>query len=540
MIANSIKVLSAVIFLLAQSSLSFAQDAKQEPERTQIYRFNTMLTEYLELIKQGNIESAKQYWLPASRERAERLGIVYQGVPFKTDLNSPVLKSAKLNPTIKQLGGYTVDSVYAVMEISATVGNQPLCYSYYAVESGGYAWLVFSQDVHCRAWDTVRTKYFNIHFNPKRARDINSIALNSLDKFVDSIGVALGITPDRLAHLAESGMEYFLCVDEAEVGKVSGAEARGRLDQASDAVFSSAMPHYHEVAHLLINYRFGELPLTTLPFLKEGFATYLGGRSGRAPAGMLDMASYLFNLEIVAVDSLLELMSFHINNDASIAYSSAALFIKFLVETYGMDVLLAMYLDLSGEFAYTASLTADQVRSSLESNSGATWSELSLKFEREYISGRFRLSPKYPRLRPGLALGMSADSGERVGSIRFVTDKDRLYIIADVSKKSSGTLLFNITDEPKYHSQLFEEHFGAEKQFEGHRYAIRFDINEAGLYDYATSTLLAKHIESFALAVDPSVMSEYLLKDGATVVFSLPLALTGGVIPGADAVYWAE
>ena len=43
-------------------------------------------------------------------------------------------------------------------------------------------------------------------------------------------------------------------------------------------------------------------------------------------------------------------------------------------------------------------------------------------------------------------------------------------------------------------SPLFEEQFQGSQPFDGYRYAVRFDRNEAGLYDYGTNELVAKFI----------------------------------------------
>ena len=43
-------------------------------------------------------------------------------------------------------------------------------------------------------------------------------------------------------------------------------------------------------------------------------------------------------------------------------------------------------------------------------------------------------------------------------------------------------------------SSLFDEQYQAREKLDSHRYGIRFDRNEAGVYDYATNHLLAKYI----------------------------------------------
>ena len=72
---------------------------------------------------------------------------------------------------------------------------------------------------------------------------------------------------------------------------------------------------------------------------------------------------------------------------------------------------------------------------------------------------------------------------------------------------------------------MFIEQYRSEIPFEGHRYGVRFDANEAGLYDYATNMLLAKYIAG----VDPS--DDYIDQQNHKVAFRIRKNLTNGVLP---------
>ncbi|MFQ5606341.1 MAG: hypothetical protein ACE5GA_00215 [Candidatus Zixiibacteriota bacterium] len=488
-----------------------------------------MLSEYLDLIEQGNLESAAQYWHPSARRRASRLGISYENIPIKEDLNSPVIKSAALNPEISVKYGSALEDGFFSVYILATHGGAPLGYHYYARASGGYHWLVYSQDYVARDWRRVESRFFRFHISPLRSRYFNRIAAAALDQFVDSVGHLLGVNRAGLRLLEKEKIDYYYCDDVSEVKRISGAEVRGLHDLASDALITSSFPHYHEVAHLLVNYRLKSLPLTTLPFLQEGLATYLGGRANRAPASLLDMASYLYRMDVVGVDSLLELMAFHNDLDASIAYSGAALFIKSLVDRYGLDRLLNLYLELSGNFTLAATFNSSAIRRAVEKHTGASWKEVLDGFRENYVTGGFGAADSYPRLRAEASMPDVAGNGPPQkptaglpgAEVSIIADRFYVRGLPNVSGTTKGTVFLGTgRDMEILASELYDEQFG-QRPFPGRRFGIRFDQHEAGLYDYATSTLVAKYIASF----DPG--SEYYHRRDSTVLFSFPVALCG-------------
>ena len=74
-------------------------------------------------------------------------------------------------------------------------------------------------------------------------------------------------------------------------------------------------------------------------------------------------------------------------------------------------------------------------------------------------------------------------------------------------------------------SSLFESHYRDSSQFEGYRYGIRFDQNEAGLYDYATNTLVAKYI----WGITPS--DDYYDKQGNKIYLKWKKSALNSVMP---------
>lgn len=488
---------------------------------------NLALLDYLEMVRMNSLESASQYWSPRSSQRASRLGISYQGMPIKADMNSPLFKSAAFKPDLQLKGGGALQDLFCRLGVQARYRDDLTTYQYYSVEIDGYPWLVFPQDYFARDWEIRQTRFFRIYIAPGRESYVNDIALQSLDNFVETTAQILGLSGDDLELLGREKIDYYFCADEKGVEQITGVEVRGLYDLASDAVITSALPHYHEVAHLLVNFRLRSLPITTLPFLREGLATSLGGRAGRSSSAILDMASFLFRSDFLSVDSVLELAAFHGDLDASISYSGAALLVRSLVDIYGMEPVLKVYRSLSGDYARISGFSARHIQKELENNLGVSWSEISASFAGKYVSGDFRRQPGAGSL---LAGGFPSEAGSPVAdTVEIVVDERRVYVRGSVLKPAgeNWTIFFGAGE--KLSSVLLEEQFGDQAaSLRGYRYGIRLDVNEAGLYDYATSTLLAKFIASF----EPG--APYLSPDSQTVSFNFSRDLCGGLSPLGD------
>jgi hypothetical protein len=75
---------------------------------------------------------------------------------------------------------------------------------------------------------------------------------------------------------------------------------------------------------------------------------------------------------------------------------------------------------------------------------------------------------------------------------------------------------------------MFEEQYADKRPFEGYRFGVRFDANEAGLYDYAANHVLAKYI----LGITPS--DEYFDPDQNKITIRLKKSLVGDMLPSEN------
>ncbi|MCH9032485.1 MAG: hypothetical protein IIB00_09540 [candidate division Zixibacteria bacterium] len=534
---SSLSVTALIILLSAKPS--FPQDvtsgtsADDSKPGIALYVINELLMNYLTLASEGNLVSARELWSTSAIERTARHGIEYENIPLKMDINSPLMRFRESDLSFSIRSGTFLDTGFARMEVIFSNGEEEIPHRYYLKERSGYYWLVFPQDFMTRGWRIVETKYFRIHLTEDQRTYLNPIAVNSLDNFVDSICEVLRISSDQQSALSESKIDYYYCTDANQVNKIAGVVAAGIYDLASDAIITSTFPHYHEIAHFLVNFRLKKLPISTLPLMGEGLATYLGGRAGRSPMILLDMAAYMLRSEMVSIQNLLELSPFHADVDAGLSYPCAALFVKFLIERTNIDSALALYSDLSARFDQTAGMTAEAISTHVARKTGETWSDIKSQFA-EYYNSDLSLSnlSAYKLASVNSDLNFETNSAKGLGPVRMCKKGDRVFVICDLdsSDSSEKTILFNVNQELKgYKSRLFEEHF-PNSLFEGYRFGLRFDRNEAGLYDYATSIMLAKYIASF----DES--GGYFDEESSTVSFSFKLDLTGGATPLTDAV----
>lgn len=167
-------------------------------------------------------------------------------------------------------------------------------------------------------------------------------AVGRLESFIRETARRLDFSDEMLATLSREKILYLLCKDEDSMERVTGYRARGMCWLAWDCVVSTWSCHYHELAHLLVNYRLGELSADTHPFFLEGLATALGGRGGQEPGVILDLGQFLAQAGVMDWRELLDRRGFH-EQDPSLAYPVAGLYNLFLLERLGAGGYLELY-----------------------------------------------------------------------------------------------------------------------------------------------------------------------------------------------------
>lgn len=486
-----------------------------------------MMTEYFDLLISGNIESAGLYWTVEAQERSSRWGIEYRDVPLKIDCASPVIHELEMMRRNMQRPVRQVTEIkkgeFFLLEIDISEGRKQLRHSYYATNDGSYFWLDFPQSYYGRDWATIESKYLRIHAHPDMEKYLGTVTLEETDRFIERTAKFLKLSKSDLKKLAEKKIEYFYCDEDNTVKTITGNLVKGVYDLASDDIISSYFPHHHELSHFLINYKLRQLPLYTLPIMREGLAVYLGGRWGKAPTALKDLGGFLLREEIVPLDSLLTMSGFDEQAGSDIAYPVAGLFSSYLIDEIGIKEYLNLYLAMSGNADSLDALTVEDVRDAIIARVGKpSWSDLlgevNAYIEMSTTADAVILPGKSGRGRPMV----------QKSNLQISGDKDWLvfeYIGAN-SDSMAGNVLFGYDEKLREASSyMFEQQYEGKVPFEGYRYGLRFDQNESGLYDYATSRLVAKYI----WGITPS--EAYYDRSANRITVSIRRSLVGKAVP---------
>jgi len=452
------------------------------------------LREYFDLLVSGNADVAVDLWWPPARERGERFGIEYNDIFLKIDCVSPAIRDFKrLRPYLISPVSRLVelDDDYTRVEFAPLVDGVRVEHDYYIHHDGEYFWLVYPQDYYGRTWPVIESEFLRLHVDPG-ATTPSPLALESADQFVRDAGKKLGLSKKQLKEIAEKKIEYFYCAKDSTVLEITGHLVKGTMDLASNDIISAFFPHYHEMTHLLVNIKLGTIPIYTQPIIREGLAVAVGGRWGKTPEALMQLGEFLYREKLVEIDSLLTMKQFQNSATENIAYPVSGLFNLFLLDALGTDSYLQLYRDLSGQFDNTYAMTPDQVKSQLaRAVKAESWSDLIGKFD-----GFLKTSESVQMtMLPGC--DGSGKSVLESPKIRAFRDGDWIGFQFNYgsSSPSSGNMLLGKSDVlAESGSSMYLEQYPDATDYEGHRWGVRFDQNEAGLYDYATNLLVAKYI----------------------------------------------
>ncbi len=484
------------------------------------------LIDYFDLIRSGNYESALSMWEPSTIKRATRLGIEYNNIPVKPDCNSPVLNNLdlireRLNNGITSKA--ILDTGIIRLHFSAETKSGPIKYLYYAKKLGNYFWFIYPQDYYAANWPIYDSKYFRFYLNPKRDNSYNKIAAASLDSFVEKIAKIISISPDRLNVLEKEKIDYYLCYNDQEVSRITGIQTDGTYDRASDAIISSIFPEFHLIAQLLVNTKLQKLPLFTLPVMQEGLAISLGGRWHRSPEVILDFGEYILDYKLTEIDSVLTAIESANNEMSDITFPIEACLIDHIYKSLGNDKFFQLYRSLSGDIGFVNNLTADEVKNIIANSFEQSWAEFKKQFEDiiardNYHGGQIlpgQIETNRELLNDGGLVVSSSDDWLQIN-----------YTDQNGQNREANLMFFKPASLEGKISALFNEQYKKEQEYKGYRFGIRIDMNEIGLYDYATNQLKAKYVYNFA--PDPA----YFDSTSGKISAYFDIKLLDGILPG--------
>ena len=482
-------------FLVAIIAINSFQSLFAQPE--------TVFNAYVQALVAEDWKKAETYWLPEEIRTSKRLGITYTGVKVKYDRASPLISALEgiRNSDVKVSVTETIyHDDWAQMSVQLTTSDDSATVSYHLMESEGEWRLASPLFIHTRNWKRYDTRYVTVHCSD--ASLINKHALEELDRFTASLGKYFEISPLEMRSLEEEKIDYYLCTED-QIKKLTGFSTHGMTNLQFDAIISRHLPHYHEIVHLLINYALKELPLYTLPCLQEGIAVCIGGRWRRSPGVIFQIGHFTLAQKIFRLEDVLAYDGFHKKvNNPDFSYPLSGIFVKFLIERFGIERFKSLYRDLSGTEATVRAFSAEDIQSQISTTYEMSWGEI--RDDLAQYWEQFEFSGLVPGgdLLPNQPL-MTLKSAELSAQIWDV-DNAYLFEIQAMTETPSGVILMkdsSSSETESYQSRLFAEHLPY-AQYEDEIYGIQFSANEVGLYNYYTNNLLAKYVSSFSPSGD--------------------------------------
>ena len=233
-----------------------------KPQSTQIENF------FNDLIN-NNQNDLSNYIQPGSLQKSKRLGINYEGIKNKFLISYDIDESIKEKINKGEIS-------YQITEKELNDNYKKITFKTDGIDFTKEFFfqnnlLVDPSSFYTNSWKTKESKFFRIFIS--EPSQFNDYSMQQLDAFVETMLDLLKVEQPERELLEKEKIDYILCRNEKEIEEISGFNTRGIYILAYDQIITTYNCHFHEIAHLLINFKLKNLPLYTLPFFQEGFAT---------------------------------------------------------------------------------------------------------------------------------------------------------------------------------------------------------------------------------------------------------------------------
>jgi hypothetical protein len=410
---------------------------------------------------------------------SKRLGITYPDAPHKflisNDVDPQVKDEIKNGSLHYEYGLDSIDQDYSILKFE--VPARQIKNEYYFYKSK----LISKPYFFAIDWKIEESKYFIFHFSAPSL--FNKYSQDQLDNFVDEILIQLNVDESEIAKLQSEKIHYYVCKDENEIELLTNYKARGLYFIPYDYIISTFSCHYHELVHLLVNYKLKSINLYTLPLLQEGLAVAFGGRGGKEPNVILNMGLFLVQSNFVDYKTLLSKKDFY-QFDPSMTYPVAGLYTKFLITEIGIEKYLEIYKNYSTDVSNINLLTINQS---------------DLPGEKKWQN--FLSKPSIEHLI--CVSGINEDDFKKtvIDDEKFkVFENDKKYLI-----KLKGSISIKSDQHfENYMSKLFSELF-PNKKYKNEKYIITANADEVSIYNFYSNNLTAKYVKGFSINNAPVI-----------------------------------
>ncbi len=420
-------------------------------------------------------EKVEDFFNASDLKISNRLGIEYLDVSHKFLISYDIDKNIK-DKIIKGDLTYEIISeklVDGFSKITFSVNKIDYKREYFFKEQKLVSPILYQT----KNWKQIESN--NFVFIISDSTQFNSYSTQNMERFLEKMLAFLNFSEEQKQILKIQKIYYILCKDEDEIKEVTGFYARGMYNLAFDSVITTFNAYYHELMHLLINFKLGELPLYTHPFFQEGFAVTTGGRGGKEPEIILDLGVFLTKSELLDYSVMLTKKDFY-KVDASFSYPLCGLYNYFLIKQIGIEKYLTIYQKFSG----SASNVEEMIIKENELLARTKWNTF-INDESQFSYIDFE-NPKV--------------------DAKLIYQDEKSEIREDLENyyfKLKDTLLIKTEKiNDKFQSKKFSEIY-PELQYKNEKYLILVNENEISIYNLFTNNLISNLVASFCIPFEP-------------------------------------
>jgi hypothetical protein len=328
---------------------------------------------------------------------------------------------------------------------------------------------------HNRNWHRFETDYFVFYLSDWSI--FNEYSAHKLDAFVERTLDILGVPQESKTKLQEAKIYYFRCLDSDEMQILTGHAGRGMYNLAYDYIITTYNCHYHEIVHLLVNYKLRDVHLLTHPFLQEGIAVALGGRGGREQPVLMNLGMFFERSGFISYKDLLSYESFA-QMDASLSYPLSGLYSEFLIKELGIENYLNLY------EKYSANNPRGEVPADI------------LPAEERWDS----YLQSYRGVQPivvGSTIITTCDTILADMRAQICRSEDLIHF------KINSAVLFGEERPPQYYQSTIFKELLPGVLYQGEKYLVTGGENEISIYNLYTNDLTAKYVPTMSVRQSP-------------------------------------
>jgi len=411
--------------------------------------------------------------LPEELAISKRLGISYIGVENKFLISCEIPEEI-----IKEINNWEADYIIHIEKID----NEFSILHFECAEMNYKTKYYFQKDYlistpyfYYKDWQKIESDYFIFYVS--EPEHFNQYSIMQLENFVKNNFTILNFTYEEKEILKKEKLIYILCKDEDDIEKLTGYKAKGMGNLAYDYVITTYNCHYHELLHILLNFKLKKLPLYTHPFLQEGFAVAFGGRGGYEPEIILNLGKFLEQSEFIKANQLLNSDDYK-TFDVSMSYPLSGLYNLFLINEIGIENYLKLYLEYSSDNINGSLMDSTELPSQLNwdefVNNFSSDNEIKIEFAEESLETLIE------------------------DSAYILKGNEEYYLLG-----TRGSILISTKEnEKKYISKIFNETY-PNKNYYGEKYLIRVNDSEVAVYNLFTNNLIANYVSGFSVDMKP-------------------------------------